>query len=215
MADDREKIIGGDGTVHDVPADEVEAKVAELTGGEQEVEGDASEGDADDVDMGERVERRRSRRRDTARQLEARAKQAASEPAFASDKEAPRQELPGGAGWIVPRPLNAEHVRHYNELSGGRPSIFTDPETDEVDRIEANVQQAEGYLYLCGHGIEEYEVAHADDEVERGSYAPNRSKRSTERVFALLSPALSDWLELWLQHYNGITMEQRSARDLP
>jgi len=174
-----------------------------------------SEEDDADVDIEGRVEQLRRRRQDTARQLEALAKQAASEPAFASDKETPRQELPGGVGWIVPRPLNAEHVRHYNELSGGRPSIFTDPETDEVERIEANVQQAEGYLYLCGHGIEEYEIAHADDEVEHGSYAANRSKRNTERVCALLSPALSDWLELWLQYFNGITMEQRSARDLP
>lgn len=171
------------------------------------VRGGDEGGDGIDVD---RMNKLRATKRDTASQLERLARRAEDEPLFAGEREVDWIDLPGGHGRFLPRPLTTLEVREWRSVTGGQPKVFMDEiDPERIDHMQTNVNTAGGYAYLTERGIAEYELNRANDEVEKTASGAKQRRE----VLGQLTPAVAEWLELFLQQFNGLLREQEEAED--
>ena len=147
--------------------------------------------------------------------LEKLAAQAATRPTFASDRKTTEQvNLPNGSGWLIPRPLTREEVLKLESIQARARTWMTPGENMEKARpVDTQAKRDEYYAYLCGYGIAKYEFRSSNSgEVHRGEYRANPSGRPTESDFNNLDPVVGEWVQFYLEVFNGISEDQRRER---
>ena len=142
------------------------------------------------------------------------AAQAADRPTFASDRKTTDQvELPNGQGWFIPRPLTRNEALKLESIQARARTWMTPGESMEKARpVDTQAKRDEYYSWLCGCGIENYELVLKTGEKRRGDYKANPSSRDTEAAFNALDPIVGEWVQLYLEVFNGLSDEQRRER---
>ncbi len=186
---------GNEQTFSDEQEDDVQAAQ------EDEVQGQEGSAQADDGPSdAERLAR-------LAQQIEVQKR-----PAMASERATEEKVFfPGDLGWLVLRPMTATERREYDGMMMRFSTMMAPGESRaQARRVETTSDPQGGYLYLCGVGIQSYEIRLQNGHVQRGDYKPNRSqRRPMETDFGGLDPLLSDWVQLQIEVFNGLTDEQR------
>jgi hypothetical protein len=143
------------------------------------------------------------------------AQQAADRPTFASDRKTTEPvNLPNGDGWFVPRPLTREEVLKLESIQARARTWMTPGDNmDKARPVDTQAKRDEYYSFLCGVGISKYEFkSTANGEVHRGEYRANAASRPTEGDFNGLDPVLGEWVQFYLEVWNGISEDQRRER---
>jgi|LSQX01.2.fsa_nt_gb hypothetical protein len=138
--------------------------------------------------------------------------EAQKRPAMASERATEEKVFfPNDLGWLVLRPMTAAERREYDGMMMRFSTMMAPGESRaQARRVETTSDPQGGYLYLCGVGIQSYEIRLQNGHVLRGDYKPNRSqRRPMETDFGGLDPLLSDWVQLQIEVFNGLTDEQR------
>jgi len=133
---------------------------------------------------------------------------------FASDRKTDEKvALPNGAGWFVPRPLTREDVLKLESVQArARTWMKPGEDADALRPVDTQAKRDEYYTYLCGYGIAAFELQSKGGLLRYDRYVANPSNRPTERTFADLDPVVGEWVQLWLEVFNGISDEQRKER---
>lgn len=221
-----EVIIGADGKGEEVDGADYEAAVRE--------HGDRPPGrddDGDDVlgvvdpdpdledDVASRLERTRLGRRDAARELELLAESASGKPLFANEVVTEPVPFPGsdGESWFVPRLMSPEQQRQYREIAAGKPNVHMGGEAgDDIDYIATRAVRVAPYAFLVQHSIAQLHLVRANEAVvELDAVAVRKHGPEIRRTLTQeLEADHADWLELWLEDFNGVTAAQERARGL-
>jgi len=122
-------------------------------------------------------------------------------------------DFPNGKGRFQVRRMTAIEVRTWEAMQtkttvrakvGGAKKA-----AQNKQNVDVAMQRALSYVYLCEHGILIGEITDELGTVQRIGYD---KRGNTREVCGQLDPMVSRWLELYLQHANGLTPAQR--RDL-
>ena len=153
------------------------------------------------------------------------AEKAEAEPTFTSDKRvdpddaASRVNLPGRADeWFVPRALTRMEVLAYQKVRSKSSMWMTVADVGKRDvprKFDVDPNLDEAFLLLACLGIERYRFwRRKSKEYVEGGYQTNPAsagRKKMEEDLRALAPAVGEWLDLWLQDYNGLTEEEAVA----
>jgi len=121
--------------------------------------------------------------------------------------------FPNGKGRFQVRRMTAIEVRTWEAMQTKttvRAKVGSAKKAAQnKQNVDVAMQRALSYLYLCEKGILVGEVV---DERGVAQHVGHDKRGNTREVCGQLDPMVSRWLELYLQHANGLTAAQR--RDL-
>ncbi len=146
-----------------------------------------------------------------AERLERLAKNAARQPSSVEDRRVSDYvDLPNGKGRFRWRRMGPTEVREHQALgtrTTGKAKLGQAERAAREQEFEVSMRTADAYLFLCGAALEEIEIVREDGSVRKADR--QRGKGPLIELCKTLDPAVSQWLELYLEFQNGITDEQQ------